>query len=67
LHGHANEVPQLDQFRLPWMLGGQLVQGFINSEELVVWYWARQVNLFNVHPLLLAAMPNGTPAAGFVN
>jgi hypothetical protein len=35
LHRQADEVSQLDQFSLPWMLGGQFVEGFIDGQDWI--------------------------------
>ena len=57
---HAYEIPQLDQFGLPGVLGCKLVKSFVHSEELVVGGGARQFYLLDVHPLLRPAVPHRT-------
>ena len=65
--GHTDEVTELHQFRLGFVLGGELVERLADGEELIVVSFRREVNCFNVHALLISAVTRGAFAAGAVN
>ncbi len=67
LAGHAGEVTQLDQLRFDFVFGGKFVEGFADSKELVVVAGRREVHFLKVHPLLIAAVTNGTLATGAID
>ena len=64
---HADEVTQFDQLRLVLMFDSELIERFIDREQLVVIGRRGEVHFLNVHALLTAAVSNRLFAASSVN
>src|SRR2546426_1797257 len=55
----ADEIAELDEFGLLLVVGGEPVQGVVDSQHLVVFARRSDFELRDVEPLLAAAMPLG--------
>src|SRR6185369_13805078 len=51
LVGHANEIPQFDQFGLNGILDAERVKHFMHGQQFVIRAWSSQLKFINFHAL----------------
>src|SRR5215204_1215078 len=64
---HANEVTKFDEFGFGFMFGAELVECLADGHELVIGIRGGNVELLNIHSLLVTAMAPAAFAASAVD
>jgi hypothetical protein len=67
LEGHADKIPEFNQFSFGLVLGGELVERFVHGEAFVVVTRRGNFQSFQPHALQSPAVTLGALAAGLVN